>query len=233
MPRQFIRNLTGRNRSRRADRQLGLLLTFVAGAVNAGGFLAVGQYTSHMTGIASAIADYIALSQFEAAVRALGFLAAFLSGALVSTLVIRWAAARQMQAQYALALMLEALLLLAFGALAARLTFPISTVIALLCFIMGLQNAIITKISNAEIRTTHVTGIVTDIGIELGRYFHSRVRDDRLGLHAGLLLSFLSGGVAGAFAFQYAGYIATVPLALLLLLAASIPIWDDIRLGRS
>jgi len=38
----------------------------------------------------------------------------------------------------------------------------------LLCFIMGLQNAVITKISHAEIRTTHVTGLVTDVGIELG-----------------------------------------------------------------
>ena len=34
---------------------------------------------------------------------------------------------------------------------------------------MGLQNAIMTKISKAEIRTTHMTGVVTDIGIELGR----------------------------------------------------------------
>ncbi|MFX4396989.1 YoaK family protein, partial [Acinetobacter baumannii] len=41
--------------------------------------------------------------------------------------------------------------------------------VPLLCFIMGLQNAIITKVSQARIRTTHVTGITTDIGIELGK----------------------------------------------------------------
>ena len=41
-----------------------------------------------------------------------------------------------------------------------------------LCYIMGLQNAVITKISNAEIRTTHITGLVTDLGIEIGKMLY-------------------------------------------------------------
>lgn len=44
--------------------------------------------------------------------------------------------------------------------------------VMLLCFIMGLQNAIITKLSQARIRTTHITGLVTDMGIELGKLFY-------------------------------------------------------------
>jgi uncharacterized membrane protein YoaK (UPF0700 family) len=46
-----------------ADTQLGLVLTFVAGATNAGGFLTIGQYTSHMSGIFSAMADHLALGR--------------------------------------------------------------------------------------------------------------------------------------------------------------------------
>ena len=57
MPRQTLRSLAGRERTTRANRQLGLLLAFVAGAVNAGGFLAIQRYTSHMTGIVSGVAD--------------------------------------------------------------------------------------------------------------------------------------------------------------------------------
>ena len=57
MPVQFARNLTGATRAARANGQLGMVLAFIAGALNAGGFLAVHQYTSHMTGIVSAIAD--------------------------------------------------------------------------------------------------------------------------------------------------------------------------------
>ena len=57
MPLHLLNSLTAKQRSQRSNRQLGCLLAFVAGAVNAGGFLAVQKYTSHMTGIISAMAD--------------------------------------------------------------------------------------------------------------------------------------------------------------------------------
>ena len=113
--------------------------------------------------------------------------------------------------------------------------------VMLLCFIMGLQNALITKLSNAEIRTTHITGIITDIGIELGKLFYwnrtcgpeiARVMADRQRLRVLSLLAlyFFLGGVIGALGFSYLGYIATVPLALLLVLLASVPALDDLLL---
>lgn len=51
MPAQFLRRLTGAERTQAANRQLGAVLAFVAGAVNAGGYLAVQRCTSHMTGM--------------------------------------------------------------------------------------------------------------------------------------------------------------------------------------
>jgi uncharacterized membrane protein YoaK (UPF0700 family) len=88
----------------------------------------------------------------------------------------------------------------------------------------GLQNALITKVSRAEIRTTYVTGLVTDIGIELGRLVYWNAAPSmhappvladrrRLATSAGLLGSIFAGGVAGAFGFQYLGYLCTIPLA--------------------
>ena len=62
MPRPSLRRLVGHQRTRRANPQLGLLLAGVAGAINAGGFLAIQRYTSHMTGIVSGIADDLASS---------------------------------------------------------------------------------------------------------------------------------------------------------------------------
>jgi len=44
-----------------------------------------------------------------------------------------------------------------------------------LCFIMGLQTALITKLFNAEMRTTHITGIATDSGIELGKLLYRNI----------------------------------------------------------
>jgi len=107
-----------------------------------------------------------------------------------------------------------------------------------LCFIMGLQNALVTKISRAEIRTTHITGIVTDIGIELGKsiYWNRSARGqpgvaadrDRLKLLGTLAASFFLGGIAGALGFKHAGYVATVPLAIILIALAIVPPIDDL-----
>lgn len=233
MPHRFIRTLTGKNRTRKADIQLGVMLAFVAGAINAAGFLAVGKYTSHMTGMVSSIANYIALNRLDAAFTSLGFVLCFIAGATVSGIVIRWGKSRDRHSQFALALLLEAILLLAFGFSGSEDS-SVTSVIALLCFTMGLQNAIITKISNAEIRTTHVTGLATDIGIELGHLltFHDKnttLPRYKLKLHSSLLLSFLIGGITGAFSFNHYGFPAAIPLALLLLVAASVPIVDDLK----
>ena len=64
MPANYARSLAGRERTALGNRRLGYTLTFVAGATNAGGFLAVAQYTSHMTGIVSAMADHVALNEY-------------------------------------------------------------------------------------------------------------------------------------------------------------------------
>lgn len=249
MPVSFLRRLTGRARTRRANRQLGAFLAFVAGAVNAGGFLAVRQYTSHMTGIVSAVADDLVLGNTLLAFSGLCALAAFLAGAATTAVLINWARHRRMHSEYALSLALEAALLIMFGLLGANLKLYVAVIVPatviLLCYIMGLQNAIVTKISKAEIRTTHVTGLATDLGIELGKLFYwnrTHAQDsaeyvaanrDKLAIHALILSMFFIGGVAGAFGFKSLGFIATVPLALILLALAVIPIADDLlRLRR-
>lgn len=244
MPLNRARALTGRDRSARADRQLGLTLAFVAGATNAGGFLAVHQYTSHMTGIVSAMADNLALGAYELAAAGTAALLSFVAGAACSAVMINWARRRRMHSEYALPLLVEAFLLLGFGLLGAWLTrveaFFVPFTVMLLCFIMGLQNAVITKLSRAEIRTTHITGIVTDIGIELGKlaYWNGQkkselrpiVRADRarLMILTLLALSFFGGGLIGALGFKVLGYVSTVPLAIVLIALAGVPAYDDI-----
>src|SRR6187431_984031 len=115
----FLRRLTGRDRTQEANRQLGGILAFVAGAINAGGFLAVQRYTSHMTGIVSAVADDLATGGFALALVGVASLMSFVSGAACTALLINWARRRQMDSKYALALLLEAGLLLLFGLVGA------------------------------------------------------------------------------------------------------------------
>jgi uncharacterized membrane protein YoaK (UPF0700 family) len=237
------RRVIAAERSGTADTQLGMVLTFVAGAVNAGGFLAIGQYTSHMSGIFSALADHLVLGTFGLVLAGLGALLSFIAGAACSAILINWGRRRDRSDFYALPLMLEAALLFGFGLLgifAQGTPGFIPMAVLLLCFIMGLQNATVTKISGARIRTTHVTGMITDIGIELGKLVYwnrdltrsgtSRVRADRPKLRLlGLLLgSFFAGGVFGAFGFQRWGFVSCLPLGLLLLLLAGPSLIHDI-----
>ena len=235
-----IRGFTALQRTPQADLKLGTVLAFVAGAANAGGFLAVGQYTSHMTGMLSSLADNLVLGQFVLVGAGLASVLAFLFGAMSTAWLVNWGMRRQLRSAYGLPLLIEAVLLLVFGLFGAAMslwhTVFLPVTVVLLCFIMGLQNAVITKISQARIRTTHVTGLVTDLGIELGKLLYvNRHRDmqpvradrERLRVHAQLVLSFLSGGVAGALGFKHLGYVSTVPLALMLLLLVLRPALDD------
>ncbi len=243
MVRRHLHAIAARERTNRADIHLGVMLAFIAGSINAGGFLAVGRYTSHMTGIVSAIGDELALHQYQAALLSLAFLLSFITGSLVSSLCVNFCRHRHYHSEYAATLMLEAALLLLFGMSATgvfdsvHLSIPLT--IALLCFIMGLQNALITKVSHSRIRTTHVTGISTDIGIELGRRLFRLLGDRQLPVHierlmvpVQLLLAFLSGAITGAFTFTQMGFVAVIPLAVLLVVLAAGPVWRDLKRER-
>lgn len=244
MPLLTLQQLAARERTRQRNRQLGGLLAFMAGAINAGGFLAVQRYTSHMTGVVSSIADDLVLGQGLLVLAGVGSLLAFIAGAAVTAILINWARRRKMQGEYALSLLLEAALLLLFGLLGANLNELIEvfmpTTVLLLCFIMGLQNAIVTKISQAEIRTTHMTGVITDLGIELGRLLYwnrshtpggepVRANRDRLRILSLILGLFFAGGLVGAWAFKTVGYGAVLPLAAVLAVVALPPLLHDVR----
>ena len=237
----FLRGWTDVQRTPQSNLRLGATLAFVAGATNAGGFLAVGRYTSHMTGYLSAMADHLVLGQLSLLLAAAAALASFIAGAMTTAILVNWGMQRQLKSAYSLPLLLEAALLLVFGLLGASLglhtALLVPLTVLLLCFMMGLQNAVISKISHAEIRTTHVTGLVTDLGIELGKLVYlnrqrsgtpvraSRQRMRMQGLLIGL---FFFGGVVGALGFQFAGYVTTLPLALLLLVLSLRPLIFDL-----
>lgn len=244
-PTHHIHWWTDTHRSAEVNLGLGICLTFVAGATNAGGFLAVGQYTSHMTGMLSSVADHLVLGQIGLAMAGLTALLAFLAGAMSTAWMVNWGMRRQLRSAFARPLAIEAGMLLVFGVFGAAINFfaglfvPLTVLV--LCFIMGLQNAVITKVSNAEIRTTHVTGLMTDMGIELGKLLYynrsnlpQKVVANRrkLRIHLTLVLSFFVGGLIGALGFKSLGYTATVPLAFLLMLLVWGPITHDVRTGQ-
>ncbi len=239
----FLKSLSTKDRTQQTDFALACCLTFVAGATNAGGYLAVKLYTSHMSGIVASMADSIVLGNIEVVLVGAGALISFICGAATTAAIINWGRRKNLHSIYAVPLALEALLLLLFGLVGGTLhrhVFSfVSLTVMLLCFLMGLQNALITKVSNARIRTTHITGMVTDIGIELGKLFYwnkekslyPRVAANRGNLLMLIILVslFFLGGVTGAFGFKSFGFIFTVPLAIVVGFISWKPIWSDFQ----
>lgn len=230
---RHLRVAASYHRRRGNDLLLGVILAFVAGAMNAGGFLAVGRYTSHMTGVVSSIADDLALGLFGLVGAGLALLFAFLCGAASSAILINWARRHARRQQYAYPLAFESGLLIAFAGLGTLNSAAVAPATAiLLCYVMGLQNATITKISGARIRTTHLTGMVTDMGIELGKLAylgmarllsHPPIPVDRrkLAILLPIVSMFFFGGLVGALGFKHLGHAFALPIAALLLAVAS------------
>ena len=212
------------------------MLAFAAGMVDVSGYLGLKQFTSHMTGITATLAAAAGTDAPALLAHTAVILLSFLSGAAVCALLVNFARRRGRESLFALPLFLEALLLGAVGV--TRGQSHVLLLLGVLAFAMGLQNAIITKISDAEIRTTHLTGMVTDIGIEIGRALYLsrnpfqepiRAHRERIGMLVLLVGSFFAGGLLGAITFPRFGFVTFVPLAMVLATPTVFPILDDLR----
>jgi uncharacterized membrane protein YoaK (UPF0700 family) len=235
-----LREVTGPDRTPERNFHLANLLALHAGVLNSVGFVATSTYTSHMTGLTAAVADHLVRGDVRLVGLGLLAIATFVAGAATCALVFNWNRRRGLRSKYAGVLVLECTMVLLFGMLADRVTWEhrIWLFIPVLCFTMGLQNAVVTKASDAQIRTTHVTGMVTDIGIEVGKLmFRSRRADlspvvantTRLRHHLAIVGLFFAGGVLGAFGYLTIGFYALIPAAIWLLVLALPPLIADLR----
>jgi uncharacterized membrane protein YoaK (UPF0700 family) len=226
-----VSHLAAHRRSSGSDTVLATILAAIAGCANAGGFIAFGQYASHMTGYLSQLADSPALQNLHLAGQSIMAISLFIAGAASCAFMVNWARQRRPHHQYALPIAFQGVLFLVFaglGGLGQRGAAANMAALGLLFFIMGLQNATITKISEARIRTTHATGMITDVGIEVGRAVfghvtqHATIGADKVKLRIllQLLCSFLLGGIVGAFGYGAFGFLFSLPLGLVLLMIA-------------
>lgn len=216
---------------------LAIVLPAVAGAVNGAGFFAVGRYTSHVTGLVGRVGDDVAAGALPSALDSASFAGAFFSGSVFATVML--ALNSQRRGKYSAVLLSEATLLLTFVTLVRRWGAPVALnhfgLTALLCFAMGVQNSMVTRLSGAVVRTTHLTGVVTDLGIAVGQMiigFLARMRgtpvpenqrfvlNERVRIHTLIFFSFLTGATVGPLLwFQIGAFTFLVPCVVLVLLA--------------
>lgn len=165
----------GPGRSDRQNRVLAGYLAFVGGFVNSAGFVLIGSFTSHVTGNVGRLANDLAYRQYDAAFAVLPMIVAFFSGAFLASMAIESNFFGRTANAYGVALLGEGALLVLFTAVSHLTIVPHPRVqdaeAAILCAAMGMQNSLVTRLSGAVVRTTHLTGVFTDLGIEAARWF--------------------------------------------------------------
>ena len=188
-------------------------LACVAGMVNVIGYLGFEhQAVSHLTGTTSLLGAALAQGDLRAIVHLWGVLIAFCVGAMLSGLVIQDQTLK-LGRRYGVALALEAALLLLAIPLFKQQQIWGALLAAMAC---GLQNAMVTTYSGAAVRTTHLSGMFTDLGIGLGHLLRGMPLPMRRLTLSGLIISgFLGGGVLGAWFYRHWGYDALLAPALL------------------
>ena len=181
-------------------------LAAVAGIVNVVGFLGFQhQAITHLTGNTSLLGAALVSGDVRASLHLSGAIAAFVAGAMLSGLVIQDSTLR-LGRRYGVVLTIESLLLLVAVPLFQHRHWLGPLCAAMAC---GLQNAMATTYSGAVVRTSHLSGMFTDLGIMLGHALRRMpMARKRLGLCVLVITLFFSGGLAGAWLFSVAGYAA-------------------------
>lgn len=193
-------------------------LALLAGLINAVGLLGLQhQAISHISGTATLFGSQL----FTAPPRALdllGILLSFLVGAAISGYFLPSFSLKLGRHYDSLLVMEGSLLLLAAYALQEG-SMVGHYLASMAC---GLQNALATRYSGAVVRTTHVTGIFTDLGIMLGGALKGEPIDRRrLLLFLLIVGGFISGGTLGALLYGWIGFGALLlPGCICYLLAA-------------
>lgn len=189
------------------------VLAMLAGYVNAvtiAGALHVPS--THMSGTTTRLSiDLVTATGPSTVARDVALLCAFVIGAALSGAVLDSTQLR-VGRRYGVLLVLESLLLTA-----ALLTFSSSWYhLPLIALAAGLQNALATQYSRATVRTTHITGILTDLGIALGKWLARRgVTSWRVILYATIFVGFFAGGAAGAaMSLAFEQHALLVPIAV-------------------
>jgi uncharacterized membrane protein YoaK (UPF0700 family) len=223
------------------DRRLAVTLALVAGALNTAAYSAVGFFSANMTGNVSLLSGRWAAGDWNGGLQFLSIVAMFIGGATFSTILINAGRRRRFRSVYALSILTEAGFMGILGLLLPEVAdaHRLQLLILGLSFLMGFQNAVVTQISDARVRTTHISGMSTDIGIELGILFDVARKVGRpeivphvrqnLRLHAETVGAFLLGGIAGVFIYSVVGNKILLIAAIAL---AAVGLWGVVRAGK-
>lgn len=215
----------GNTRTLKHNLSIASLLSFVAGLVNVAGFLAVQKLTTNVTGhFAFFVDEVFKLEPWQGFIYFL-YIFFFLLGSFVSNFLVEVVSRISHNYEYIIPVIIESLTLFFSALFGQQLVEENPNILAFcLLFAMGVQNSLVTKISNATVRTTHLTGLFTDLGIELSQLFFYKHKEQKNQLISSIKLRltiinfFFFGGIIGGVFYAKIGlYVLFIATSLLLL----------------
>ncbi|SDH12018.1 Uncharacterized membrane protein YoaK, UPF0700 family [Flavobacterium omnivorum] len=226
----------GKNRTFIHNLRLATLLSFVAGIVNVTGVLSVHTLTTNVTGHFAYFAEEIMKQNYIAAITFFVFTIFFLLGAFTSNFLAELISKKHPDLSHVIPISLEMIILIGVGVfgLASELSSIEGKWIAFsMLFAMGIQNSLVTKISQSTVRTTHLTGLFTDLGIELSQlFFYKQPEENKklkisIYLRLSIIIFFFMGCILGGFLYNLLEMKTLFVAATFLLFAL---LYDYIRL---
>lgn len=220
---------SGKKRTNRHNIRIATLLSFVAGMVNVGGFLAVHKLTTNVTGHFAFFIEEINALEFQKAIIYFLYIFFFFIGSFFSNILVESIARKNIRYSYTVPIILESMILFYVAWFGKYLIdFSPNLLAFLLLFAMGLQNSLVTVISNSIVRTTHLTGLFTDLGIELSQLFFFKKENQKkqllssIRLHISIIGSFFTGGILSGFLYFSMGIQVLTIAGCILLIGISV-----------
>ncbi|WP_194761839.1 YoaK family protein [Pantoea ananatis] len=222
-----------RMRSHSEDRHLALTMATTAGMLNTMALCAFGIFPSHMSGNTSQISAEVFSSNFSKLTLLIGLIAAFLAGCTIARLITLLGEMLKIRTIFCIILILEGVILATASLFESLFYSPLhnSGLLATMAFMMGLHNTTSTQLSNGRVRSTHITGTITDVGIALGTYIWSFIIPKtlcnryfaykQLCTHLITIVCFLSGCITGMLLFKGYAFRAMLAIAIILIIYAT------------
>lgn len=200
-----------------------MTMAFQAGLLNIGGFMSCHRFVSHITGFATFFGHEFSYGRYKHAIGMLAVPIFFLLGVMLSAQMVdmRLKLHKKPRYYFSFGVIFFLILIIFFGGISGFFG-PFGTnveylqgyiLIAALCMVCGIQNGTITSVSKAVIRTTHLTGLTTDLGIGIIRFINKKKLHGEISeefkanfMRLGIILSFCAGSIFGGLIFKSFGF---------------------------
>jgi uncharacterized membrane protein YoaK (UPF0700 family) len=193
--------------------KLGVLTAFSAGMVNVSSWVLFFAFTSNITGHYAILAEEIASGKWFQVVVVLIWILLYMGGSFLSNFIIIHGRHKYSYFSHAAPLILEFICLFAVGFYGTyyyeETLLETEYLVATLLLAMGLQNGLTASISNFAVKTTHLTGLTTDLGIHISLLTKRQHRNNpeiwnKLKLLSSIMFSYVMGAVlAGLLVLTY------------------------------